>query len=573
MNEMKKIFLVAVLAASAAGAGAQTMYDAINFSRNDYYGTARTMALGNAVTAVGGDLGTIGINPAGSAVAGYGQFTVTPGLSYSVVSSAYSNAGETNFGPLQSSTNSKITMPNIGMSMVCRTGRSVGLKSVTFAVVSNQTAQYNYYANAYGTNSRTSKMAEFASAAAGIDESLLANYNSFENSDIAWDVLTAYQAGMFGSYGRGSNYVGVTEAIGDDYNHYVAGPLSQNSYTSKSGSKNDLVFNLGANISDKVFLGLNIGIPSAKYRYSEYFYEYASNPENFHLYFVGDNGEEYDTYLKGGSYAYQYVSNIDGIYAKIGAIILPFDGLRIGAAFQTPTSYTISESWQYSAAVTFTNSAFNDSQSSPEGQYSYCLRSPYVASFGAAYTFGKAGFVSVDYEITDYSVMKFSEVNPDYMARDIFLDLNETNKYFAGVSHALRIGAELRLTPEFSLRAGYAFQTAPERHWIDNTGTDVTADDYLYDFDAYFSGAKSLVSSSYYGDRTKSISFGAGYSSSGSFFADIAAVVTSYPASLFSPYYDYDNYDANGNAVNVLSPRISNNRSLINVALTLGWRF
>ena len=85
---MKFFCAAAAVVLSAAAAGAQNMYDAINFSRNEYYGSARSMALGNAVTAVGGDLGTIGINPAGSAVANYGQLTITPGVSISAVGSA-----------------------------------------------------------------------------------------------------------------------------------------------------------------------------------------------------------------------------------------------------------------------------------------------------------------------------------------------------------------------------------------------------------------------------------------------------------------------------------------------------
>jgi hypothetical protein len=44
------------------------MYDGLTFSQNNYYGTARSIGMGNAMTAVGGDLGSIGINPAGSAV-------------------------------------------------------------------------------------------------------------------------------------------------------------------------------------------------------------------------------------------------------------------------------------------------------------------------------------------------------------------------------------------------------------------------------------------------------------------------------------------------------------------------
>ena len=78
---MKKTLFTALLSLTAFYAGAQTVYDGLTFSKNEYFGTARSIALGNAMTAVGGDLGSISLNPAGSAVAGYSQFTITPGLS------------------------------------------------------------------------------------------------------------------------------------------------------------------------------------------------------------------------------------------------------------------------------------------------------------------------------------------------------------------------------------------------------------------------------------------------------------------------------------------------------------
>lgn len=573
---MKKTIILSLvaLAAGTISAAAQNMYDAINFSRNDYLGTARTMALGNAVTAIGGDLGTVGINPAGSAVATYGQLTVTPGFTLSSVSSAYSPEGESMYGPSARTTRSRLSMPNLGVSLVMNTGRRSGLKSFTFAVVYNQTAQYNYAASAYGANSRTSKMAEFASAASGIREDILANYNSFDNSDVSWDVLTAYQAGMFGSYGTDGRYVGVTEMISPDGSyHYVPGALQQSSAITKSGHKNDLVFNFGFNVSDKFFFGFNLGTPAAEYRYSEAFYETAIDMDAFPISFIGSDGSETFTAFRNGTYAYNYTADIDGIYAKFGFIATPATGLRFGAAIQTPTAYTISERWQYAASTVFQNPQFNDSETSPQGEYTYCLRSPYVASFGAAYTFGGRGFISADYELTDYSVMRFSEQHPDYLSGDRYMDLNEANRHFAGLSHALRVGGELRLSPEFSLRAGVSLLTSPERHWTNNEGSDVTAGDFLSDFNSYKGNLKQLVSSRYYGDRTTSLSLGAGYSSPGSFFVDLAVKCTRYPDTVFSPYYDYDNYNAAGMMVSTKSPRITNTPTLWNAALTLGWRF
>ena len=80
---MKKIAITILFSLAAATVYAQTANDAYMFSENQYEGTARTMAMGNAFTALGGDLGSININPAGSAVAKYSQITITPSWSFS----------------------------------------------------------------------------------------------------------------------------------------------------------------------------------------------------------------------------------------------------------------------------------------------------------------------------------------------------------------------------------------------------------------------------------------------------------------------------------------------------------
>ena len=79
---MRKTAITFLLMLAAAASYAQSAYDGLLFSENNYEGTARSVAMGNAFTALGGDLGSITINPAGSAVAGYSQFTITPGLTF-----------------------------------------------------------------------------------------------------------------------------------------------------------------------------------------------------------------------------------------------------------------------------------------------------------------------------------------------------------------------------------------------------------------------------------------------------------------------------------------------------------
>ena len=95
---MRKTAFIILFALAAMSAQAQTAYDAFRFSERNYEGTARSVAMGNAFTALGGDLGSIGINPAGSAVAKYSQFTITPSLTVSTNTthgvSPYSDAGK-----------------------------------------------------------------------------------------------------------------------------------------------------------------------------------------------------------------------------------------------------------------------------------------------------------------------------------------------------------------------------------------------------------------------------------------------------------------------------------------------
>lgn len=547
------------------------MYDAINFSQNIYGGTARSMALGNAVTAVGGDLGTVGINPAGSAVAYYGQFTITPGVTVPSVRSSinYDGGGDEQH-------RSRFTLPNCGISMSFPTGNYSGLKNFTFAFVANQTSNFNMSPYTSWRNGQNSKLAEFASAAYGYDENVLAEYSAFNNSDIPWDVLAAYQSGMFGSYEKGEygGYVGNTERISEDGSyHFVPGELSQTSSVNRTGVKSDIVINMAWNFNDNLYLGVNMGIPSATYRYSEFFSEAPVNIEQFPIAF-----HEGDTYFRSGSYEYNYLADISGIYAKVGLIWLPTRNIRLGAAIQTPTIMTVKEAWKYGCATDFDNVRFNGDIVSPQGEYTYGIRTPYRFNLGAAVTIGTRGFLSADYEMADYSVMRFKDVYDDGYDRyitnsDAFYDVNQTNKYFCGLAHQLRVGGELKVTPAFALRAGYTLSTSPERHWKDNRGNDVTADDYLANFADYDKNVMTLVSSNYYGDKTQSYSLGVGYSSPGSFFADFAVRMTDYPKWDFSPYYDYYGYTSNGDFIDLKAPRVHNTKSIFDAVLTLGWRF
>lgn len=65
MKKVKMIILAALSVSALTGIQAQTLYDASRLLDNDLNGTARFVGMGGAMGALGGDISTMGTNPAG----------------------------------------------------------------------------------------------------------------------------------------------------------------------------------------------------------------------------------------------------------------------------------------------------------------------------------------------------------------------------------------------------------------------------------------------------------------------------------------------------------------------------
>ena len=576
---MKRTIFTALLSLTAIAAGAQTMYDGLNYSQNNYYGTARSIGMGNAMTAVGGDLGSIGINPAGSAVAGYSQFTITPNLTISSMNASYSAypvGGADRFTNEQNKRLTRFSMPNIGLTFNWKTGNGSGLKAITYGLVVNGTNNFTGKMLAGGRNDKTSYQSAMAVAADGYDMDFLNGYSidkdgkrvdrgwdypyyygdDFQNDPnkgkfAPWNVIANAQAGSIANYGdtddpsyywrykattEGYSNTGEKDANGNYiYDIFLAGPLNQAYSRNITGSKYDVLFNVGFNFGDTFFVGANLGVTSLNYNYDECYKEAAENPSAFEIDF-GDKGK---TCFSDYRTRYSYTADGSGVFGKIGFLWRPVDGLRVGAAVQTPTIMEINERWIQDMNLNYTDASFNGSAKTPEGDYSYRLRSPYRLNAGAAFTFAGMALLSADYEMTDYSTMKFMSKNGGWND-DTYGKLNDEIRNRMGVSHMVRVGAEFKPVPEIAVRAGYNFTTTPEYVSEGNSKTTLN-------------------------DRINAFSIGLGYSSNGSFFADIAARLTMLSDEYISPYADY--------LKDLASPMILNKRDLYSITATFGWRF
>lgn len=543
---MRKIAITIILSLAAVVSYAQTAYDALMFSENYYEGTARTVAMGNAFTALGGDLGAITINPAAGAISGYSQYTITPALTFSTNKvqgvSPYADGSLPYFQREMKSTDAGFAIPNMGLNFSWETGRKRGLKSMNFGFVVNQTNTWNENIYANGTNSTTSFMGALATEATlnGYDAADLDATNAYEY--MPWSLVSAYQSGMISTYGGYSNnYIGASQdfyynSAQREYVKEVKGQLEQTYGHQIEGTKQEYIFNWGGNISDFIYIGANLGFSSITYAYDTYFTEKAVNPDEFDLEF--DNGEI--IYFHQMKYSHTYRADGLGVFGKLGVIVTPGYGLRFGAAIQTPTATTMTESWTDDGDTKFSTGSF--SALSPYIEAEYTFFSPMRANFGAAYTLGQLGLISVDYEVADYSKMKYDTNNSD---RQYFEEVNSDIRKRFGKSNMLRIGLEVKPLPELAIRAGYGYTTSAEK--LDEMG---------YQLEPI---------------TTQTASFGLGYSSKDSFFADFALKTNILPDEYILPYVDYEK-DTKGK-FRYQSPIIRNRRSLWKAFITFGWRF
>jgi len=527
---MRKPILLVLLSILAMSTKAQDISDALRYSQTGYLGTARSLAMGNAFTALGGDLGSIGINPAGVAVSNFSQYTITPSLSLNSSKTLYNSTGNVDAnGTIKTSShgNASLGIPNFGMVLHFDTGRVSGVKSWSLGIVTDVASSWSANYSAGGNNSTSSYMGYLAALAN--DKSLTADQlggsRYYNMSPSVWPAMVGYRSGMISGLGNeATTYVSPAQSTTSPY--LLRGTLSQTYGVVNSGQKYDAIINAGINIDDRLYLGANLGTVSIIYNSDSMIGEAAVDSDAFPITLDGNSGN-----FKSMRFRQVLQARGEGIYAKLGAIYLPTDGLRLGIAFRTPTINYIAERMWYSGTTDF--GTFNYSEvisGDEEYYYEYKFISPWRINVGLAYVLGTRGSLSVDYEMADYRKMRFSDKNAhDGGSWD---NLNTLIKDEMRMAHELRVGMEIRATSKIALRAGYNLSTNPYKA---------------------------------YSAFKQAFSLGLGYSSEGPFFCDIAMRSTYYPSEYIYPYPTYmEGYD---------SPEIKLTRNLCEIAATLGWRF
>lgn len=440
-----KIILLSILSAVSIDAAAQDLNDAYRFSRQELTGTARFVGMSGAFGALGGDLSSLKINPAGSAVflTNHAAFSLDQNF----------NNVSTRFGTLSAQTDEtrrrNFDMSQAGFVFVFRNNDQGSLvNKITFGINYDRTFNHDARFSSFGSTEETIGNYFIERANGFTVNDFTPNNQNFSNfyrnlgqnfGFAAQEAYLAYESFLIDPSAQ-DNSTFIPNTNSSIYNNDII--------TRESGLNGHVAFNLGTQLYEKLYLGMNLNFHFINYdRFSSYL-ETNDGP--------GDIREVYyenDLRTRGSGFSLQF-----------GAIYKPIKQVRIGLSYQSPTWFRI-EDEIVQGIETFSQAQNEFITAFPDVVVlfpAYDFRSPMKTTFSFAYIFGKNGLLSMDYTYQDYSNQRFTSRG--------FEDLNFQIDNVFQATHNFNIGGEYRLG-KYSFRSGYHFAESPYSAPVSNNSS------------------------------------------------------------------------------------------------------
>lgn len=409
---------------------AQDVTEAFNIANQSVQGTARSIGFGSTLGAVGGDFSSISVNPAGIGIYRSSELSFTPSLKINSSSSTYLSNATDDF-------NVRVNLNNFGVVFTSAPGgkryERHAFKAFSFAMGMNRVADFNRDYNYNGINKSNSASQVF-------------------ESDANADTLNRYINGT-------PAYIGYQTGLIDGYaGHYlsilpISGGIRQTNSISERGGINEFLMALGGNYREKLMMGITFGIPSVSYRRTSNYTEQLG-PGNT----GGADGFQ--------SFTYNNVMDVTGLgfNVKLGAIYKLTDYFRVGAAFHTPTFYSLSSVNDYgiSTLINGRQTGLSTANYLPQRIFDYGLVTPYKGVLSAALVLKRMGFITGEIEVVNYKSMRYDfgggideQTGYSYSYEAGLINRDIRSNYQSVVN--MRAGAEIKLTRYLMIRGGLGY--------------------------------------------------------------------------------------------------------------------
>lgn len=547
---MKKSILLATAALVLPTAlSAQSAIDAYNISTGELRGTARFMSMAGAFTALGGDLSSLNQNPAGIGVYRGSDIGIT--LDINMMNSKTADIGS----PFaRSQTHADVN--NFGYVGTYNLGGSTAV-TLSWGASYSRLASFHRRYQGGDMAMQTSLSNYITTFTDGIDTSYLKfvdGYNPYQDRSenaAPWLSILAYNSGMItplssvddnGQNHDTSIYDGLWQYPVDGQPQIRPTTGSAGMEVDERGYVDEYTIDFGGSVANVFYWGIGLGITDLSLTQNAYYDEDLLNanvPANAASGIEEGNGGF-------GLLNWRHTSGT-GFNAKFGVILKPVNELRIGLAVHTPTYWSLSTNYTGDTEFDY-SSGINGSEYTDEAAYDWRLNSPWKLTAGIAGVIGGRGILSVDYEYQAFGDMKTKNdrgYDYDYYNDDI-------KSYFKS-SNMIRVGGEFRVTPNFSVRAGYAYQSTNVKDDVKDSNVEVytmgTNPAYTLDSD------------------TQYITCGLGYRISG-FYID-AAYVHKHRSSTYHAFTSFKDYD--GYWYDAPQAKVTDNNSQL--VFTVGYKF
>lgn len=485
----KSLLIISTAMLLPAHAMAQGATDGFNFSQPDLKGTARFMSMGGAFGALGGDLSTLSQNPAGIGVYRSSEIGFTLDLDCQ-------SSKTTSHGVSNTMTQTKFLLNNIGGVATLRLG-STAVPNLNIGFTYNKGASFNRIYSGRIPRLSTSMSNYIAGVAnsSNVTVDMLNDQNAYNPTNgyaAPWLTILGYDSYLISPTSGQSGY-------DNWFGQWRSGTSGSGFFkVQESGSVDEFNIALGGNISNIVYWGMNFDIVSLNFNQRTIYGESLNNA------YVADNAGIIEQTTSDWDIYNNYQASGTGFKYSLGLIVKPIQELRLGFAVHTPTWYSMTENFYADTSFRYADENQATSASTNGGKTAYndfSFRTPWHFIASVAGVIGNRLILSADYEWTPYQHMHFSAPSAygynygydydyddsylwDYYSSeptrasgpstfDAYSDTNKDIKDYYQSTSTLRVGAEFRVTPQFSVRAGYSYVTSPVTAEIRDNRLDV----------------------------------------------------------------------------------------------------
>ncbi|TNE54410.1 MAG: hypothetical protein EP338_07410 [Bacteroidetes bacterium] len=415
---MKKHLLFFTILAAPMVLG-QDVRDLVRFSQTQTYGSARFEAMAGSFGALGADLSTSTINPAG-----YGRYSSsTFGMSFG---HNYTRNSVLFNGIKSEEKVNAFRLNNLGFVLtndISKNNKGFIFNQFGFSYnrIENFKDAFHYKGQQY-----RSLLDHFASSANGMSVNDLYTSLAF-TSGLAWDTYAIDPNGSGGYFPRLDQGAEV---------------IHQRSVNTRGGMS-EYNFSASGNYMNKLYVGFNWGI-----RTGRYIEDYEHREE-----VVNNNFNSLDSF----QYEYHLKTRGSGNIFRIGAIYLPIEQLRMGLSIHTPSFFEFKDEFSADMVSYHKDTTYYVLEEyKPEGEYKYRLRTPPKLVASLAYVFGTRGAINVDAEWMGYGLAHLKTTQDENYEPYDYSDINREARDQVRSVINLRVGGELVFHSQYFLRAGYA---------------------------------------------------------------------------------------------------------------------